>query len=129
MLDHYTLLVSDYDRSKTFYLAALASIGYALVMEFGPGQIPGLQHKFGGFGPGGKPYLWLKPSTSISPTHVAFTADNRAAVEAFYKAALAAGAKDNGPPGLRLHYHPSYFGAFVIDPDGYNIEVVCHKPE
>jgi catechol 2,3-dioxygenase-like lactoylglutathione lyase family enzyme len=98
-------------------------------MEFEPGQIPGLTYKSGGFGPGGKPYLWLKPSGSISPTHLAFTADNRAAVDAFHKAALAMGAKDNGPPGLRLHYHPSYYGAFVIDPDGYNVEVVCHKPE
>ncbi len=129
MIDHLTLLVSNYDRSRAFYLNALAAIDYAPVMEFAPGQIPGLEQKFGGFGPRGKPYLWLRSSTSISPTHVAFTADSRAAVDAFHRAALAAGGKDNGPPGLRLQYHPNYYAAFAIDPDGYNVEVVCHKPE
>jgi catechol 2,3-dioxygenase-like lactoylglutathione lyase family enzyme len=129
MIDHCTVLVSDYDRSKAFYLTALAAIDYALVMEFQPGQLPGLPQKFGGFGPRGKPYLWLRSSASVTPTHVAFTADNRAAVDAFYKAALAAGAEDHGAPGLRLQYHPNYYAAFVIDPDGYNIEVVCHRPE
>lgn len=129
MIDHYTLLVRNYARSKAFYLAALAPIGYALVMEFEQGQIPGMNGTFGGFGPAGKPYFWLRPSPSISPTHLAFTAENRAAVDAFYEAAIKAGASDNGPPGLRPHYHPNYYGAFVLDPDGYNVEVVCHKPE
>lgn len=129
MIDHYTLLVSDYERSKDFYLKALAPIGYALVMELTPDQIPGLESKSGGFGSGGKPYLWIRSSPSISPTHLAFQASNRAAVDAFHKAALEAGATDHGAPGLRPHYHPNYYGAFVIDPDGYNIEVVCHSAE
>ncbi len=128
MIDHYTLLVSDYERSKAFYLTALGPLGYAVVMEMTPEQFPGLEGKAGGFGPNGKPYLWLKPSKSITPTHLAFTAPDRASVDAFHKAAMEAGATDHGAPGLRPHYHPNYYGAFVIDPDGYNIEVVCHTP-
>ncbi len=128
MIDHYTLLVSDYERSKAFYLAALAPIGYAVVMEMTAEQMPELKGKAGGFGPNGKPYLWLRPSASVTPTHLAFAAPDRASVDAFHKAAMAAGATDHGAPGLRPHYHPNYYGAFVIDPDGYNIEVVCHAP-
>ena len=129
MLDHITLLVRNYEASKTFYLAALKPLHYELVMEVSREQIPDLPfERGGGFGAGGKPDLWLRPSDSIAATHVAFTAADRATVDAFYEAAMAAGAKDHGKPGLRPHYHPNYYGAFVIDPDGYNLEVVCHTP-
>ena len=82
-----------------------------------------------GFGAGQKPFFWIGDGESPSgPLHVAFTAGSRAAVDAFYAAALRAGGKDNGPPGLRPHYHANYYGAFVLDPDGHNIEAVCHAP-
>ena len=130
MIDHYTLLVSNYEASKTFYLSALEPIGYGLVMELSREQIPELPFERScGIGPAGKPVLWLRPSEKLAPTHLAFAAARRADVDAFHRAALAAGAKDNGPPGIRAHYHPTYYGAFVFDPDGYNVEAVCHKPE
>jgi catechol 2,3-dioxygenase-like lactoylglutathione lyase family enzyme len=122
MIDHITLHVKDYQTSKRFYLAALAPLGYELIMEFGI---------HGGLGVGGKPDLWLGSvpagATVAHSSHVAFVAADHASVDAFYEAALAAGAKDNGPPGPRPHYHAKYYGAFVIDPDGHNIEAVCHK--
>lgn len=120
MLDHIGLIVHDYDRSKAFYQAALAPLGYELVMEMGD---------WAGFGWGGKPQLLIKGGSSTSPAvHIAFSAEDRETVQAFYDTALAAGAKDNGAPGLRPEYHENYFGAFVLDPDGHNIEVVCHIP-
>lgn len=130
MIDHITLLVKDYDRSRDFYIAALAPLGYALITEITREMIPDLPfEKAGGLGADGKPDLWLRPSASVVPTHLAFSASRRGLVDAFHAAALAAGAEDNGPPGLRPQYHPNYYGAFVIDPDGYNVEVVCHAPE
>lgn len=130
MIDHLSLVVSDYDKSKAFYLKALEPLGYALVMELRREQIPNLPFDAGcGLGVQGKPDLWLHPGPSVLPTHVAFRAATRERVRAFYEAAMAAGAKDNGAPGLRPHYHPNYYGAFVFDPDGYNIEAVCHDPE
>lgn len=130
MIDHMTLVVSDYETSKSFYLAALEPLGYGLVMELTREQFPGLPFEKGcGLGVRGKPDLWIRPGSSVLPTHVAFRADSREAVRAFYESAMTNGAKDNGPPGLREHYHPSYYGAFVLDPDGYNIEAVCHDPE
>jgi len=130
MIDHYTLLVRDYARSKAFYAAALEPLGYGLVMELTRAQVPSLGVPATcGFG-AGKPDLWLAPTDGeIASTHLAFTAKSRAAVDAFHAAALAAGATDNGPPGVRAHYHPGYYGAFVIDPDGYNVEAVCHGGE
>jgi catechol 2,3-dioxygenase-like lactoylglutathione lyase family enzyme len=130
MIDHITLLVSNYERSRDFYLAALKPLGYALVMELTREMIPDLPFpKSGGLGAGGKPDLWLRPAGGIvTPTHIAFVANTRADVDAFFAAALAAGARDHGEPGLRPHYHPSYYGAFVLDADGYNVEAVCHKP-
>lgn len=124
----------DYDRSKRFYEAALAPLGYVLAMESGSGA---------GFRKDFIPSFWVKRGdvahspTVASPTsgcggpamHVAFASDDRQSVDAFYHAALGAGARDNGPPGLRPEYHPNYYGAFVLDPDGYNIEAVCHKSE
>lgn len=124
MIDHLTIVVSDYERSKAFYLAALAPLGYVTVMELSRERVPQLpvSHTIG-MCVGGKPDLWLRPSSEpITTTHIALRADDRAAVDAFHRAELAAGAKDNGEPGLRAHYHPNYQGAFVFDPDGYNLE-------
>jgi catechol 2,3-dioxygenase-like lactoylglutathione lyase family enzyme len=124
MLDHAGFPVSDYARSKAFYLQALAPLGYALVMEV-------QQHEndapAAGFGANGKPDLWIGGEGGLQrPIHIAIAAQDRAAVDAFYRATIAAGGKDNGAPGLRPHYHPNYYAAFVLDPDGHNIEAVCH---
>jgi catechol 2,3-dioxygenase-like lactoylglutathione lyase family enzyme len=119
MFDHIGFRVRDLEASRKFYLAALAPLGVGLAME-GPNGV--------GLGRGGKPSLWLSQGEPpVSPLHIAFTAKNRAEVDAFHAAALAAGAKDNGAPGLRPHYHPNYYGSFAIDPDGHNIEAVCHS--
>jgi catechol 2,3-dioxygenase-like lactoylglutathione lyase family enzyme len=116
MLDHISLRVQDHSRAVAFYRAALAPLGYQVLMEF-PGAA--------GLG-AGMPDFWLMATERpTSPTHIAFAAD-RATVDAFHAAALAAGAVDNGPPGPRAHYHPHYYGAFVHDPEGNNVEVVCH---
>ncbi len=136
MLDHVNIRVADYDRSKKFYEAALAPLGYTLAMENASGA---------GFSKGYIPDFWIKKGQPLSfgaqaePAelagcggpfvHVAFAGADRRTVDAFYRAALAAGARDNGAPGLRPNYHPHYYGAFVLDPDGYNIEAVCHKAE
>jgi catechol 2,3-dioxygenase-like lactoylglutathione lyase family enzyme len=124
MIDHIGFSVSDYPRAKAFYEKALAPLGYVLIMEVqqGANGAPAA-----GFGAGGKPDFWIGGEGGLNkPVHIAITAKDRPAVDAFYKAALAAGAKDNGPPGLRPHYHPNYYGAFVLDFDGHNIEAVCH---
>jgi len=128
MLDHIGLAVSNYEKSKDFYDAALTPLAIDVVMEVTPEQSGGGRHA--GFGSEGKPFFWI--GTGENPkggTHVAFTAESRAKVDAFYRAAIAAGGRDNGSPGLRPHYHPDYYAAFVLDPDGNNIEAVCHKPE
>ncbi len=116
MIDHLTLHVSDLDRSVAFYAAALAPLGYSVLMRF-PGAV--------GMGVNGKPDLWLAAGP-LTPFHLAIAAPNNKAVAAFYEAAIAAGGQDNGGPGPRPQYHPGYYGAFVIDPDGYNLEAVCH---
>ena len=124
MIDHIGLSVADYQKSKAFYLAALAPLGYELFMEI-PKAGP-----HAGFAAGGKPDFWITRGKPTTPeVHVAFGAKDRATVRAFYDAALAAGATDNGPPGLRPEYHANYYGAFVLDPDGHNVEAVCHEPE
>jgi catechol 2,3-dioxygenase-like lactoylglutathione lyase family enzyme len=120
MLDHIAIPVSDFARSKEFYTKALRPLYYELVME-----VEGAA----GFGAKGKPEFWFGEGDVRDKIHIAFAAENREQVRKFYEAALAAGGKDNGPPGLRAHYHPNYYGAFVLDPDGHNIEAVCHKPE
>ncbi|MEW5756240.1 MAG: VOC family protein [Pseudomonadota bacterium] len=121
MLDHIGLEVRDYAKSKAFYIQALAPLGYELIMEV---------EGHAGFGVEGKPDFWINGAkTTTPPVHIAFRAANRAQVREFYAAALAAGGKDNGPPGIRALYHPNYYGAFVFDPDGHNIEAVCHAPE
>ncbi|HEU4384065.1 MAG TPA: VOC family protein [Anaeromyxobacteraceae bacterium] len=120
MIDHFTVKVSDYRTSREFYTRALRPLGYLAVMEF---------EGMGGFGPKGKPFLWLSQDPdNVRSVHFAFTAPDRKAVDAFYAAALASGARDNGPPGIRRDYHPNYYAAFVLDPDGHNVEAVCHRP-
>ncbi len=121
MLDHLGLPISDLERSKAFFAQALAPLGYQLLVEFGG--------TMAGFGADGKPDFWLAQGDATAPVHVAFASPDRATVDAFHQAALAAGGQDNGAPGLRPHYHEHYYGAFVIDPDGNNIEAVCHLPE
>jgi catechol 2,3-dioxygenase-like lactoylglutathione lyase family enzyme len=120
MIDHTGVSVSDLARAKAFYRAALAPLGYTLLLEW---------EEFAGFGVAPKPDFWIAHGAPNEPrVHVAFRADSRAVVDAFYRAAIAAGGRDNGPPGLRPHYHDNYYGAFVLDPDGHNIEAVCHLP-
>jgi catechol 2,3-dioxygenase-like lactoylglutathione lyase family enzyme len=121
IFDHIGVPASDLKRSKDFFCKALAPLGIGVVMEV-PGAV--------GLGKDKKPSLWLgEHKEKQSPLHIAFVAENREQVRAFYKAALAAGASDNGAPGIRKHYHPSYYAAFVIGPDGHNVEAVCHQPE
>jgi catechol 2,3-dioxygenase-like lactoylglutathione lyase family enzyme len=124
MFDHVVFGVTDYAASKAFYLKALAPLGVAVVSEGEPSYGAELCR------PDNNASLCIR-ETKEKPAHlhIAFAADNRGQVEAFYRAALAAGGKDNGAPGLRPRYHANYYAAFVIDPDGHNIEVVCHKPE
>jgi catechol 2,3-dioxygenase-like lactoylglutathione lyase family enzyme len=120
MLDHLTLKVRDLSKAKAFFSAALKPLGYATQMEF---------EGYAGLGEPGKPDLWLRQAPDeVTPTHVAFTARDRRMVDAFHQAALAAGGKDNGEPGVRADYHPTYYAAFVLDADGHNIEAVCHAP-
>ncbi len=129
MLDHVGFAVSDAERSRVFYEQALEPLGIGLIMTVTPEQTEagGTAH---GFGSDGKPYFWIGDHERVGQgTHVAFAVDSRAEVDAFHAAALAAGGTDHGAPGLRPHYHPHYYGAFVLDPDGLNIEAVCHKPE
>jgi catechol 2,3-dioxygenase-like lactoylglutathione lyase family enzyme len=128
MLDHIGLPVGDFARSKDFYVRALAPLGFGLVMEVSAGKAAAQSQA--GFGPEGRPHFWIGTGKAIGgQVHFAFAAKDRAAVHAFYDAALAAGGKDNGPPGVRPQYHANYYGAFVLDPDGHNIEAVCHLPE
>jgi catechol 2,3-dioxygenase-like lactoylglutathione lyase family enzyme len=126
MIDHMGFAVSDYQAARAFYLKALAPLGYGLVMEVAQSENDA---PAGGFGMDNKPDFWIGGEGKLNrPVHVAFAAKDRPTVDAFYRAAIAAGGKDNGAPGLRPHYHPNYFAAFVLDPDGHNIEAVCHSP-
>lgn len=127
MIDHIGFSVSDYARAKAFYQTALAPLGYSLIMEV-PAELTG-HEPAAGFGANGKRDFWIGgEGPTNKPVHIAIVASNRTAVDAFYKAAMSAGARDNGRPGIRAHYHPNYYGAFVLDPDGHNIEAVCHTP-
>ncbi len=119
MLDHLGLGVGDLAASRAFYEAALAPLGYGVVMEFDDRVA---------FGPTARPIFFLVQRTPVTGVHVAFQAADRERVDAFHAAALAAGATDNGGPGMRPQYHPHYYGAFVLDPDGNNAEAVCHTP-
>jgi catechol 2,3-dioxygenase-like lactoylglutathione lyase family enzyme len=122
MIDHLTLTASNYATSKAFYIKALYPLGYSLVKEFGD--------DVAGFGIGNKLDFWLANGTvATRPVfHLAFAAETRAQVDAFYKAAISAGGKDNGAPGVRKNHGPNYYAAFVLDPDGQNIEAVCKAP-
>lgn len=134
MIDHVSIRVADYDRSKKFYEAVLAPLGYTLAMETAEGA---------GFRRGPIPSFWIKQGKPVgvvgtvephelagcggAAIHIAFSSDDRSTVDAFHRAALGAGGQDNGAPRVRAEYHPQYYGAFVLDPDGYNIEAVCHR--
>jgi catechol 2,3-dioxygenase-like lactoylglutathione lyase family enzyme len=121
IFDHLGLPSTDLARARPFYEQALAPLGIEVVMAF-PEAV--------GLGRPGQPQLWLTPAGSTpTPLHLAFAAADRAQVDAFHRAALAAGARDNGPPGLRPQYHDNYYAAFVIGPDGHNLEAVCHLPQ
>lgn len=124
MIDHITIGVADFERSRAFYDQALAPLGVRRLFDDEPDGV-----KLGGYGDD-RPWFWLageKPVTGL--IHFAFRAGTRAEVDAFHAAALRAGGRDNGPPGLRSHYHPDYYAAFVLDPEGHNIEAVCHCPD
>jgi catechol 2,3-dioxygenase-like lactoylglutathione lyase family enzyme len=132
MIDHTGVIVADVARSRAFYAAALAPIGYAVLAEI-PAAVTGSTDVIG-FGEPPKPDFWISGATAARPVnhpalHVAFRVTRRAQVDAFYHAAISAGGRDNGAPGPRPHYHPHYYGAFVLDPDGHNIEAVCHEAE
>jgi catechol 2,3-dioxygenase-like lactoylglutathione lyase family enzyme len=116
-VDHVGINVTDYDKSKAFYAAALKPLGMTVMMEFG--DLAGLGED--------RPFLWVSKGNP-GHAHVAIAASTRAMVDAFYAAAIKAGGRDNGKPGLRPEYHQNYYGAFVLDPDGHNIEAVCHAP-
>lgn len=127
MIDHTGLYVADFARSRAFYERALAPLGYAVVREFPPAAPAHMG--IAGLGEPPAADFWVIGGTPNEPkSHVAFRAASRAIVDAFHAAAIAAGGRDNGPPGLRP-YHPSYYAAFVLDPDGHNVEAVCHDPE
>jgi catechol 2,3-dioxygenase-like lactoylglutathione lyase family enzyme len=127
-IDHTSLSVSDYEKAKAFYAAALAPLGCAVQMEFPMGATG--DSSVAGIGTPGKPFLWIASGGKTSPhVHIALRTENRGQVDAFYAAAMAAGGTDNGPPGVRPHYHQHYYAAFVLDPDGHNIEAVTHTPD
>jgi catechol 2,3-dioxygenase-like lactoylglutathione lyase family enzyme len=127
VIDHIALRVQDLARATEFYLKALAPLGIGVVMKVSTAETG--HGAAVGFGTGQKPFFWLGEGEPRSgPMHVAFAAPNRATIDAFYDAAIKAGATDNGKPGLRPEYHANYYGAFVLDPDGNNVEAVRHEP-
>ena len=129
MLDHVGFAVTNAEVSRTFYEKALAPLGLGLQMSITPDQ-NGSQGTVHGFGKPGDPFLWLGDNEAVGEgTHIALRASNRAEVDAFHSAAIAAGGRDNGAPGIRENYHSNYYAAFVFDPDGINLEAVCHEPE
>ena len=127
MLDHITFTVSNIGAAKVFYDRALAPLGLSVVMEVTVEQSG--TEAFLGYGAAGRPFFWISGGSPLTGRlHVALTAEDRGKVDAFYHAAIAAGGRDNGAPGLRPYYHPDYYAAFVLDADGHNIEAVCHAP-
>jgi catechol 2,3-dioxygenase-like lactoylglutathione lyase family enzyme len=127
MLDHVGFAVSDLEKARHFYQTALAPLGIMLIYDISAEQTDG--EAYLGFGEDQRPYFWVGTGERVQGRlHVAFLAKSRNLVDQFYRAAIAAGGKDNGAPGLRPHYHKNYYGAFVLDPDGNNIEAVCHSP-
>jgi catechol 2,3-dioxygenase-like lactoylglutathione lyase family enzyme len=127
MFDHIGFGVTDFARSRAFYVRALALLGITILREVTAAQTGGGARA--GFGTGGRAFFWIGTGRALTGRlHVAFAAKDRATVDAFHRAAIEAGGTDNGPPGLRPHYHPDYYGAFVLDPDGHNVEAVCRRP-
>ena len=121
MLEHVTIGVSDIGQSQAFYDRALHPLGIT--------RLYAEADRFAGYGVPPKAFFWIgRRETYQTCAHIAFAAKDRAAVDRFYEEAIAAGGKDNGPPGMRPNYHPNYYGAFILDPDGHNIEAVCHSP-
>ena len=129
MIDHLSFYATDYPATRAFYAAVLPGLGYPLAMEMAAtwdSEFP--TRRMCAFGPPKKPCFWIiEVKQPATPRHVAFTAASRSAVDAFHAAALKHGARDHGAPGLRPHYHANYYGAFVLDPDGNNVEAVCHQ--
>jgi len=122
MIDHICVDASNYKASKMFYEKALKPLGIKLLKEY--------EEKYAGYGSSDKPFFWVIGERSVTKhSHFAFATERRELVNAFYDAAISADGKDNGKPGIREHYHPNYYGAFVLDPDGNNVEAVCHRPE
>lgn len=127
MIDHMGFAVSDLRVSRRFYEATLAPLGLGVIMEVNP-QEHGSKGNAIGFGKDGNPFFWIGDNERVGEgLHIAFAVESRALVDAFHAAALAAGGKDHGGPGIRAHYHPNYYAAFILDPDGFNIEAVCHR--
>jgi catechol 2,3-dioxygenase-like lactoylglutathione lyase family enzyme len=120
MIDHVGVNVTDIEASKRFYEGALAPLGYVQIADFGEAV---------GYGQPGKPDFWIETRGTPGAVHIAVLSPDRATVDAFHQAAVAAGGTDNGAPGLRPQYHETYYGAYVLDPDGHNVEAVCHRPE
>jgi catechol 2,3-dioxygenase-like lactoylglutathione lyase family enzyme len=129
MIDHISFAVSDVARSKPFYDRLLGAIGIGVMMEV-PAGVTASGGATYGYGAAGKPYFWIADNGRVGQgAHVAFAVESRALVDAFHAAGLEAGGTDNGAPGLRPHYHADYYGAFILDPDGINVEAVCHKAQ
>lgn len=127
MIDHITFGVTEFARPVAFYDQAFAPLGVTRLFTVPPEHTGGV--KVTGYG-ADRPVFWIAEEDATRGTlHIALPAPDRASVDAFYAAGIAAGGVDNGPPGLRPHYHADYYGAFVLDPDGHNIEAVCHSPE
>jgi catechol 2,3-dioxygenase-like lactoylglutathione lyase family enzyme len=127
MIDHMGIGAGDFAASRRFYDAVLAALEMGVVMEVTPEESGGYHGV--GYGKAGKPVFWVNNGDPRGTgIHIAFSASSRAQVDAFYEAGLKSGGRDNGPPGLRPHYHPGYYGAFLFDPDGINVEAVCHTP-
>jgi len=127
VIDHTGISASNFVPGREFYRQALAPIGYTLLLELSASVTGGTE--VAGFGEAPKPDFWIgKGEPNRPPIHVAFRVGERKLADAFHRAALAAGGRDNGAPGIGAHYHPDYYGAFVLDPDGHNIEMVCHAP-
>ncbi|MGV3768395.1 MAG: VOC family protein [Sphingobium phenoxybenzoativorans] len=129
MIDHIGFAVADANRSRSFYDALLGAIGIRMIMEIAREVTESGGMAFG-YGHADKPYFWIGDNERVGEgTHIAFAVESRAMVDAFHAAGLAAGGEDHGAPGVRPHYHANYYAAFILDPDGMNIEAVCHAPE
>ena len=131
MIDHMSTYATDFEKTKSFYLQAFTPLGYGLEMDFVAEWNEDFPtQRMCAFGPKGKPVFWIIESKiEHTPRHTAFVAGSRDLVDAFYQQAMENGGTDNGKPGLRPHYHPHYYGGFVYDPDGNNVEAVCHLEE